>query len=528
MNNHFRSIQKLLELLRIKRTNSFLKDSLFSHPDYPSLLSISDTLTKYDIDNMAVKIAPEKLKEIPFPCMVQIHKEGVNLFYILKSYKEEEVSFYDEFNQLKTLKTVEFLENWTGVCLLVEKKASSKEPGINEKLIKKKLILTSSVIILSMVLLSAIVDFSALYLSVSFTVFSSRLVYLLLSLSGMVTGLFLLWYELDKQNPALQSFCSNGKKVNCDYVLNSKYAGILSGTLQVSILVFAYFFANATLFIRNSFTSETFMLLKLLGILSIPAIIYSFYIQAFVLKKWCRFCMLVQLILLIQSLFSFNQEISYQEITLKDVSLFAVFFLVPIALWLFIKPLVDIKKTTNLYRRSFQKMKNNKIVFESILSKSKKITTDPAGLGILLKNEKSKYHVIKVCNPYCGPCAKAHPILEELCHKGLIDLQMIFTARADESDVKFKPVNHLLAIDNADSLKTPEALSDWYMADKKDYQSFAGKYPMNGELQEQVEKIQKMRNWCDSERIAHTPTIFINGYELTQDYTISDLKEVLT
>jgi len=35
-------------------------------------------------------------------------------------------------------------------------------------------------------------------------------------------------------------------------------------------------------------------------------------------------------------------------------------------------------------------------------------------------------------------------------------------------------------------------LDDWYLADKKDYETFAGKYPMNGELQTQGNKIEAM------------------------------------
>ncbi|WP_147676335.1 DsbA family protein [Algibacter pacificus] len=50
---------------------------------------------------------------------------------------------------------------------------------------------------------------------------------------------------------------------------------------------------------------------------------------------------------------------------------------------------------------------------------------------------------------------------------------------------------------------------------------------MNGELEKQNHKIEAMRNWCDAENITHTPTIFINGFELPKEYSIEDLREVL-
>lgn len=129
-------------------------------------------------------------------------------------------------------------------------------------------------------------------------------------------------------------------------------------------------------------------------------------------------------------------------------------------------------------------------------------------MGITLYNDNSKYQVIKVCNPYCGPCANAHPLLGSLANTGKINLQILFMVRASGEDAKAKPVSHFLAIDElGDRSRTQQALDDWYLADKKDYELFSAKYPMNGELEKQTTKIEAMRQWCDAEKITHTPTI---------------------
>ena len=89
------------------------------------------------------------------------------------------------------------------------------------------------------------------------------------------------------------------------------------------------------------------------------------------------------------------------------------------------------------------------------------------------------------------------------------------------------PVKHLLAIAAKQNLQvTEQALDDWYLADKKDYEIFAGKYPMNGELQLQEDKLDAMKQWCDAAEITHTPTIFINGRRLPETYSISELKNI--
>ena len=60
-------------------------------------------------------------------------------------------------------------------------------------------------------------------------------------------------------------------------------------------------------------------------------------------------------------------------------------------------------------------------------------------------------------------------------------MQIIFNATNSEGDMRAKPVKHLLAIDEIeDATLTGKALYDWYVAETKNYDVFAQKYPMNG------------------------------------------------
>ena len=76
-------------------------------------------------------------------------------------------------------------------------------------------------------------------------------------------------------------------------------------------------------------------------------------------------------------------------------------------------------------------------------------------------------------------------------------------------------VKHLLAIHAQNNIQqTKKALDDWYLEKKKDYMSFASKYPMNGEVRLQDAKIESMTKWCKEAEITHTPTIFFNSKKL--------------
>jgi len=80
---------------------------------------------------------------------------------------------------------------------------------------------------------------------------------------------------------------------------------------------------------------------------------------------------------------------------------------------------------------------------------------------------------------------------------------------------------------NGQTEYTRQALDDWYIAEKKEYDAFAAKYPLNGELTKQGQHIKAMQVWAEEEKITHTPTIFINGFELPAAYEVEDLKYVL-
>jgi protein-disulfide isomerase len=136
----------------------------------------------------------------------------------------------------------------------------------------------------------------------------------------------------------------------------------------------------------------------------------------------------------------------------------------------------------------------------------------------------------------CGPCAKAHPAIEEiLANNEDVKVQMIFTANDDEKDIKAKPVKHLMALaekENAELIHV--ALDDWYSPEKKDsasavdrYDVFAAKYSLNGGIQKQGKKLEAMSEWCKEIKIEFTPTFFVNGYQLPEVYKIEDVQNLL-
>lgn len=254
-----------------------------------------------------------------------------------------------------------------------------------------------------------------------------------------------------------------------------------------------------------------------LNVLVLPYVFYSISYQWRVVKQWCPTCLTVQVALVLQFITAligrFHSKINLSELKLLNTFPFLVSFVLVFLALILLIPALEKAKESRQDKISLQRLKHDPLIFDALLAKQKKITTSTDGLGITLGSPEAEYKLIKVCNPYCGPCAMAHPVIDELMENNPdLQLQIIFTTC--ENDMKTPPVKHLLAIaEKGNSKLVKQALDHWYLAEKKDYEVFALKYPMNGELKLQTEKIISMYKWCEKEEIQFTQTyqLFISA-----------------
>jgi uncharacterized membrane protein len=298
------------------------------------------------------------------------------------------------------------------------------------------------------------------------------IIFTLLTLFGCIVGGLLIWYELDQYNPILKQICSAGKKANCGAILNSKASKIAG--ISWSTIGFTYFAGGLfTLLFAGITNAYALFILAWLNIFAIPYVFFSVYYQWHIAKQWCVLCLCVQGLLVLQlvtaliaewhTAISINAVISSEIITLI---LFA--YTIPFIIVNLLLPAYRSAKESKRNKTELQRLKHNPEIFEALLSKQKAITESTEGLGIIIGNPKAPHKIIKVCSPYCGPCAKAHISMEELLHNNPdIQIQILFTETNNEGDIKAPLVKHLLAIAESGETITRQALDDWYLADKK-------------------------------------------------------------
>ncbi len=522
-----------LRLLKVKVNNASVNETLQNHPDWPGLLCISDALHKWNIPNGAGKIDTNKIDELPVPFLAYTYDRESPLTIVTHFSGTAISSFQKNYPKSITENKEDFLKKWKGVYLIAEPNENSGEPNFEAN--KTKAFYNSlipaaafaALVIISLLLLNTTIKAGTL--SASFSLIGIYLQYFLL-FAGVVITTLLLWYEIDKNNPLLQKVCTGIAKGNCNAILTGKQAKIFSW-LSWSEVGFFYFTGSllALLFSGNAITISI-ALVAWLNILTLPYTIFSVYYQWRIAKQWCVLCLAVQALLILGGInVVANNFFLPPLLSTNNLVSLLLLYLLPVLIWFTAKPyLLRLQEAKNT-KREYLRIKFNAEIFETLLKKQKAIDINADGLGIDIGNPAATNTIIKVCNPYCSPCAEAHPKIDRLLAENPnVKVKIIFTAANEDGNPAVKPVRHLLALaEKVDEVKIKHALDDWYLAETKDYERFAAKYSMNGELLKQGDKIEAMDKWCKAMEISFTPTIFINGYQLPDAYHIEDLQYFL-
>ncbi|HEY5464653.1 MAG TPA: vitamin K epoxide reductase family protein [Hanamia sp.] len=522
-----------VERLQIPITKTTLEESLLENPYFPSLYSLSNIFERFQIDHTAFKIEKENFNNLtsPFIAYLKNQKTGKD-FVLVTSVTDKEVKYIAENKKPKKTTKEDFLKNWESIVLQAEPndKSGEKDYALNRK---KEISATNKTT--AIITAAILVFFSTLYFflhSLLADFIFSATVLLLIKMLGLATTVLLLVYETDKSNAFVKGICTAGKQTNCGTVLQSKASKIMG--MSWSEAGFFYFAASFLflLFPGINFVSKIFVL-AIANCIAAPYILFSVYYQWKVVKQWCPLCLTVQAVLFLELVWSVINFWHHPFLPIASLHIIilpiAYCLSLPIILWYIIKPLLLKAKDEPVYKAAYKRLLYNPETFDNLLQQQASAPDGYQNMGIEIGNPDAVNTIIKVCNPYCGPCAKAHPVIEEIIHNNKnVKLKLIFTASNDTNDKRGIVAKHLLAINKRNEpLQTEQALDDWYLAPKKDYDAFASKYPLNGEIKQQENEIEKMKVWCKEAEITGTPTFFINGKRLPETYKIDELKYIL-
>jgi thiol-disulfide isomerase/thioredoxin len=529
--NIVHTVNVLMKSLKVKVSSTSIKAKLTEHPDYPSLLSISDSLASWKIPSLSFKPEKETLLNLPTPFIVHMRSGNDTFFSVVTKADSEKLIIADDLRIQREIDWNSFTSTWTNVVTVVEVTNHSGDEQYEQNS-KKERFQTASFWagIVTLALVLVFVSISTITANGWFA--WTGIAMLLCKTFGVYVATLLVWYEFDKNNLALQKICKAGNKRNCNAVLQSPLSKVFAG-ISWSEIGLIYFIGGWTYFVYSSLRLNAVAMMGTLSLFTAPYVIFSLIYQWKVIKQWCPLCVTVQIIFLTEIAVGLLGNL-YTADSIRTISISQGFaalliFIGLMSLWLLVKPVIYSSGETIKHKLALTRLKNNTQIFESQLYRQRAIANAGNTLGFTFGNPGAANKLVKVCNPYCGPCARIHPQIHELLEfLPNLQVQIIFAVTSAENDERAQPVRLFYAIQQEygnDVLD--KALMDWYSAKEKNYTAFALQYPVKQDLEKYDVNIDQMSSWCNLNKITYTPTIFINGFELPEMYSVGDLKYLL-
>ena len=485
------------------------EEAFLSHPNYPSLYAVTDTLSYLAIDNLAVKVPKDQFAELP-EYFLSVYKGELAMIKNDNSV----VLVENEKGKRLTITSDEFLREWSQiVVVVVESNINVKSFQIKNSYSKWGLYLLPVVLL---VLLSTF--------SFNFSVFSFSLLGLIII--GLLVSVLILQEKFGIKSELGSKLCNVSAQASCDSVIKSDKSKIFNG-LSFYDLPILFFGINFLALLADPNNSS--LLIVGLSLVSIPFLGYSVRLQKAILKKWCLLCLVISLIILLQGIFVFLNSESLSNFTFSNSFGYIQSSILIISSWFFIRPIIErniqLKDELNVYKR----LKRNFKVFKSF---SKKIEVHEGFeklKGIQYGDVNARVKLTLFLSPSCGHCHKAFKDAKDLFEKNKsnVYLNILFNVNPENRDNEYLSiVETLLALNALNKEMAKEALEDWHikimnLTEWKEKWSLSS-YDMivNNQMMRQYE-------WCLANKFNFTPVKVINEELFPNEYELIDIKYFL-
>lgn len=512
-------LKRTIKKFRIKVSEKTIKTSLYAHPRYPTLKSVCDALKKWKIEHYPLKLELNEIKELELPFIAHLNESGGQLAFVEK-IGNNKVEYFIQNNKRQIAGFDEFAEKLSGAVVLIEPNQKISEPNYKQeeqnRILDKMLLPTG---ILAVLLLSLYVLIPNLNSG-----FYGNLVFLellFLSILGIVASVFLVMHEFKIHTSIADKLCGFSSKTDCDSVLSSD-ASKLIGNINWADAGLIYF-SGVFIFLLGSASLPALSLLAILSALSLPYPLFSVYYQSVKLKKWCPFCLLVQLLLVgeFMVLLPVFRNLSF---TVIDCLRLAVAFSVPAMLWVLYKTLREKTTWGEQQHDALVTLKRNPGLFKALLIANEHVEISTNEKSLLLGNPSAPVTITAFLSLYCGPCASAFSKLKALldaCPE--IKLNAVFSVYPDDETQKL--INTLYyRYRTKGAEEALNFLSNWYALPVQSRKSLYENEVISKE-NELAAKIGDMNKKLFAEyQIAGTPTIYVNGFIHPNQYDYSDLE----
>lgn len=480
------------------------KENYYSHPDYPSLYAVTESLELMGVNSVASMVSKEQIAEIP-NTFIALKVESDYEEIVLVNRTKDRVKIQNNKGEKNNLSIQEFVKIWNGVVLLIEENEQPKKNRVKVSLIPTAILII--VLALGTTLLS--------------TTFSIRYFLMqILSAFGILLSIFIIQEDIGRPNPFIAKTCNSvNKSFSCSSVIKSNKTNLAFGVTFADLPIL--FFSSS--FLVLGLGANNFNIIGFISVLSLPILFYTFYLQKFILKKWCVLCLLSGVVVFSQSLlylyhpdyFSFN-----------SIFIFLIILISLILLWILLKELL--RKSSSLSDKIFElnRFKRDFYIFKTLYSKMEITNSTEKLQGIEIGKKEADIQIDLFLSPSCEFCYEtysyAHKLLELYPDKvklkiffNLLDLDDI-----EDSDlwVARKIIQYYI---DENSI---EPINNWFLErilfidwDKK----WNGIKVQNDRVDSIIEKHIE---FCTVKNWNYAPIVLLDGSLLPSQYNIEDIK----
>jgi hypothetical protein len=509
------TITDLLKYLNIPVSARYCERLIASHPDYPALLSIVDTLNRLGIPNIPARIEKDQLPDLPFPYVLQLGNKHKDIITIRKAGD--------------LTKHKDKLSDWEGIVLHVERVTTIRDAENNKAFKRDRFFSLLSTFGIAGLILPFIWSLFAMASPVTSAIFVT-------SAGGLVLGYLLIAKDLGIKFDAVESFCTQEDKVNdCDMVLESGGASLF-GLIKLSDMTFIYFLCQACFLAalgflpawRGSITAT----LSTLSWIAIPMVIYSVIYQL-KLGSWCKLCLIVDTILVIQATLFFAGINGVIDGALQVNTLVAIVTgsVVIGSFYLLFKGQLENVLQLETIASDAARIKNTMEVFDRLVRVEEVEILFNCDTHIRSGSKDAPLKFVMASNLNCRPCSRQHKEIENLVemYPDHVSFEFRFVKAKDRDEVPNSNqyiieywLRNIRGKQNEGEL-TKQLLLDWY--ETMDPKIFRRQYPMDDSTpSEECIAIEKEHiSWRMRQEILRTPTFFLNGRKMPKGYSPNDL-----
>lgn len=492
----------------LKEENHFAKidnfnDAYLSHPNFPSLLAITDSLTQIETENIAANVSFANIDQLPnyFIGILKIESDG---FYFIKKNQSNFV-IENEKEVKKVVSSEELEKYWTGIVLIIEENETSQTTiSINKSNFIFPFLFTAFVLI-------AIFNYNYHLLDI---------IFLLISGIGVFVSIEILKTYFENDQNKESKFCSISENFSCNSIITSKnYA--FSKYIEFVDLPIIFF---STAFLSQVLGVNSIYFVGFASLLSFPFLIYSVYLQKFVVKKWCVLCLVISFLMIAMGVLFF---INYHNINIQYPNLISTLLLLLLISmsWFLLKKQLLVSKKNLQKLHTLLRFKRKQDVFSKISDSINNKEEFESLEKIVIGDTTAKNTLTLFLSPSCPHCHTAYKTAIALIkkHKELLKLEVCFNVNINNTNNPYLIVyKTILSLYNSQNKEYMLALEDWHIK-KQSLDDWKKTWFFENDFTEENNQIEKQYQWCLDANLNHTPIKIFNANMIPDIYELNEL-----